>query len=91
MTGVIVASYIVNAIVLVYAISVPSARWLAADRDKFFWVLLIGIFGLAAVAGVIVDVAFLIGVAPRFGPASSSGRAGTSDARGKAANPFLKS
>lgn len=90
MTAVLVVSYMVNAIVFIYAISVPSARWLAADRDKFFWVLLIGVFGLTSVVGLFVDMAFLIGVVPRFGPTSSSGTTGTSDARGKAANPFLK-
>lgn len=91
MVAVIVVSYLINAIVFVYAIGVPSARWLAADRDKYFWVVLIGILGLTSVGGLVVDVVFFIGVVPRFGPASSSGPRGTSDPHSKATNPFLKS
>jgi len=91
MTAVLVASYIVNAIVFIYAVNVPSSRWLAADRNKSFWVLLIGVVGLAAVAGIVVDIAFFIGVVPRFGPSASPDTAGTSATGRKPANPFLKS
>jgi len=52
---------------------------------------LIGVVGLAAVAGIVVDIAFFIGVVPRFGPSASPDTAGTSATGRKPANPFLKS
>ncbi len=82
-------SYIANAAVFVYALSIPSARWLAADRDKFFWSSMILMFGLLSFVGVIVDIVFLVGVVRGCRPAPRR-RDGGRDRPRPAANPFLR-
>ncbi|GAA2145773.1 hypothetical protein GCM10009825_38800 [Arthrobacter humicola] len=66
MTALVVISYIVNAAVFVYAFTRPSSAWLAADRNRSFWLVLLAILGLMGVLGIAADVAFLVGVLPRM-------------------------
>lgn len=90
MTAIIVGSYIINVVVLVYAASIPSARWLAADRNKYFWIVLIGMIGLTSVGGLFVDIAFFVGVVPRMGSGAQHAPSGETSRTASTPNPFLK-
>ncbi|GAA4035383.1 hypothetical protein GCM10023063_19820 [Arthrobacter methylotrophus] len=87
MTALVVISYIVNAAVFAYAFTRPSSAWLAADRNRSFWLMLLAIIGLMGVLGIAADVAFLIGVLPRM--SATTGPPPSKDPNVRA-NPFTK-
>jgi hypothetical protein len=82
-------SYIANIGVLWLAVTRPTASWLAADRNRSFWLVLIAFFGITGVLGLFADVAFLIGVLPRMRTAGANDPNRLGDAS-RQANPFSK-
>ena len=66
MNVLMVISYLANIAVFIFAFTRPSSTWLSADRNRTYWLMLIGIIGLLGVLGLIADAAFLIGVLPRM-------------------------
>lgn len=87
MTVFVVISYIANAAVFLFAVTRPSSAWLAADRNRAFWLPLLAIIGLMGVLGLAADVAFLVGVLPRMLTSASPLPAGEPKVR---TNPFTK-
>ena len=87
MTALVVISYIVNAAVFVYAVTRPGSAWLAADRNRSFWLVLLAILGFIGVPGLAADVAFLVGVLPRMLAAAGPPPSQDPNVR---ANPFTK-
>jgi hypothetical protein len=83
----ITISYIANAAVFVYALTRPSAAWLAADRNKGFWITVLAICGVIGSPGLLADTAFLLLVLPRMLRGGSS--AASEDPRVRP-NPFVK-
>lgn len=83
----VVVCYVVNAAVFVYALTRPSSAWLAADRNRTFWLALLAIIGLMGVLGIAADVAFLVGVLPRM--IAPTGPPPSEDPKVRA-NPFTK-
>jgi hypothetical protein len=86
MNTVTVLCYIVNAAVFLFAFTRPTAAWLAADRNRGFWLTILAVLGFLAVPGIIADVAFFILVLPRM---LSAGRPVPEDPRVRP-NPFVK-
>lgn len=87
MNALVVICYIVNVAVFVYALTRRSSAWLAADRNRTFWLALLAIIGLMGVLGLAADVAFLVGVLPRM--LASTGPPRSQDPKVRA-NPFTK-
>ena len=86
MNTVAVLCYIVNAAVFALAFTRPTAAWLAADRNRGFWLTMLAVCGFLAVPGIIADVAFLVAVLPRM---LATGGAAGGDPRVRP-NPFIK-
>lgn len=78
--------YIANAAVFIYALTRPSGAWLAADRNRGFWITTLAICGVLGVVGLAADVAFLLVVLPRL---RASANAVSEDPRVRP-NPFVK-
>lgn len=83
----LVICYIANAIVFVYALTRPSAAWLAADRNRGFWITIIAMCGVLGAVGLAADVAFVLLVLPRLLRGVS---ADTSEDPRVRPNPFVK-
>lgn len=86
-TAFITICYIANAAVFVYALTRPSAAWLAADRNRGFWIILLAICGILGAVGLGADAAFLVLVLPRL--LRSGSTAAPQDPRVRP-NPFVK-
>jgi hypothetical protein len=86
MNTLVVICYILNAGVFIFAFTRPSAAWLAAGRNRAFWLTLLAVCGFLAVPGVVADVAFFVGVLPRM----LSGTAAAVDDPRVRPNPFIK-
>ncbi|OOP59413.1 hypothetical protein BMF89_20470 [Arthrobacter sp. SRS-W-1-2016] len=84
--------YILNVALFVYAFTRPSSAWLAADRNRSFWLTLLAILGLMGVPGLGADVAFLIGVLPRMltETGATTTERGSSEDPNVRPNPFTK-
>lgn len=83
----IVICYIANAAVFAYAVTRPSASWLAADRNRSYWLTVLAVCGVLGGLGLVADVAFLAMVLPRM--LRNRGPAVSEDPRVRP-NPFRK-
>ena len=79
--------YMANAAVFVYALTRPSGMWLAADRNRGFWITTLAICGVLGAAGLAADAAFLLLVLPRL---LGNGTAAVSEDPRVRPNPFVK-
>ncbi len=71
MTAILVVSYLVGAAVLFDALRRPAASWVAADRERGFWLGVLGalsVFGLGLVAAAL-SLCFLV---PAFARTASA-------------------
>ncbi|VXC15183.1 conserved hypothetical protein [Arthrobacter sp. 9AX] len=84
-TTLTVSFYLLNAAVFILAATRPSSTWLAADRNRGFWLTLMAVAGLLCIPGLLADAAFLIGVLPRM----LANRRQVQDPRVRP-NPFIK-
>ena len=61
-----VISCLCGAAVLVDAYRRPHTQWIAADRDRGFWVVLIAFLSFVVPAGPLMGLIYLFAIMPRF-------------------------
>jgi hypothetical protein len=65
-TGILIISYLAAAAALGDQLRRPASAWVAADRNRGWWIATTTVFGLFA-CGIVIAPAYLLGVVPRFG------------------------
>ena len=56
----------------IHAFAQPHSRWVAADRNRGWWLISMIGFTIFGITGYVVAAVYLIGVVPRFGATSDN-------------------
>lgn len=62
-TAIFVISYLIGAVTVLDEMRRPHSAWVAADRNRGWWITTSVIFGIAG-CGLFMGIAYLVGVLP---------------------------
>jgi uncharacterized membrane protein len=62
-TAVLILSYVAGVVTIIHAATLPSSKWVNADRSRGYWLTMLVTLTVVAL-GIVAAIVYLVGVVP---------------------------